>query len=110
MDVTAENEDCAQQKSRDVTVKYSVLTRARDRIPVCKSSFLSLFCVKKDRLCNIAKFWKQNGVPMPEGRGGARRPEERAAKREAIREHIQTFTCRASHHARRGEESTFLLI
>ncbi|CAL9701146.1 unnamed protein product [Knipowitschia caucasica] len=108
MDVTAVKrrrskiEDSAQQKSRDLTVKYSVLTRARDRIPVCKSSFMSLFCVKKDRLCNIAKFWKQNGVPMPERRGGARRSEERAAKREAIREHIQTFTCRASHYARRG--------
>lgn len=58
--------------------------------------------VKKDRLCNIARYWKQNGVPMPERRGGARRSEEWAVKRDAIRNHIKTFTCRASHYARRG--------
>ena len=58
--------------------------------------------VKKDRLCNIAKYWRKNGVPMPERRGGARKSEERTAKREAVRDHIKTFTCRASHYARRG--------
>uniref|UniRef100_A0AAV2LL28 VPS10 domain-containing protein n=1 Tax=Knipowitschia caucasica TaxID=637954 RepID=A0AAV2LL28_KNICA len=98
MDVTAVKrrrskiEDSAQQKSRDLTVKYSVLTRARDRIPVCKSSFMSLFCVKKDRLCNIAKFWKQNGVPMPERRGGARRSTDYGSTYERMNDKVGSKT------------------
>ena len=57
--------------------------------------------VKKDRLSNIAKYWIENGTPRPETRGGARKEEENAVKREAVREHITKFTCRASHYARR---------
>lgn len=31
-------------KTRDLSVKYSVLTQNKDTIPVCKQSFLSIFC------------------------------------------------------------------
>ncbi|MGL4695157.1 hypothetical protein [Enterococcus larvae] len=39
---------------------------------------------------------------MPENRGGARNSSEKAAKRQLVKDHIKTFTCRASHYARRG--------
>uniref|UniRef100_A0A3P8TGH4 TRASH domain-containing protein n=2 Tax=Amphiprion percula TaxID=161767 RepID=A0A3P8TGH4_AMPPE len=91
-------DNLAEQKTREPTIKYFVLTETQEKIQVCKPSFMSMFCVKKDRLSNIAKYWMQKGVPMPELRGGARNTEEKAAKREAIRRHIQKFTCRASHY------------
>ncbi|XP_035801270.1 uncharacterized protein LOC118469885 [Amphiprion ocellaris] len=91
-------DNLAEQKTRELTIKYFVLTETQEKIQVCKPSFMSMFCVKKDRLSNIAKYWMQKGVPMPELRGGARNTEEKAAKREAIRRHIQKLTCRASHY------------
>ena len=39
---------------------------------------------------------------MSEKRGGARNVQENAAKRKLVTDHIETFTCRASHYARRG--------
>ncbi|KAG5834002.1 hypothetical protein ANANG_G00281960, partial [Anguilla anguilla] len=93
--------DNPKQKTRDLTVKYFVLTET-GKIPVCKASFMSIFCIKKDCLCNIAKYWMQNGVTMPENHGGARNSNEKAAKRQVVRDDIKTFTCRASHCARRA--------
>lgn len=37
-------ENPAQQKTRELTVKYSVVTETEERIPVCKATFMSLFC------------------------------------------------------------------
>lgn len=58
--------------------------------------------VKKDRVANIAKHWFEHGVSMPENLGGARNVDTNAKKREHVKEHIETFTCCASHYARRG--------
>ncbi|KAG5279382.1 hypothetical protein AALO_G00077190 [Alosa alosa] len=44
-----------RQRQRDVTIKYSVLKEDKTRVPVCQASFLSIFCVKKDRVQGIAK-------------------------------------------------------
>ena len=34
----------AQQRTREVSVMYSVLTETQEKISVCKASFMSLFC------------------------------------------------------------------
>ncbi|XP_061746904.1 uncharacterized protein LOC133545391 isoform X2 [Nerophis ophidion] len=94
--------DTDKQKQREVSVKYYLLKASKERISVCKASFLSILCVNKDRVSHVAKYWLENGVAMPEQRGGARTMEQKLEKKRAIQDHIQTFTCRASHYARRG--------
>ncbi|KAK0140926.1 Bifunctional epoxide hydrolase 2 [Merluccius polli] len=42
------------------------------------------------------------GVEPQQRRGGARHSEEHNRRRQLIVEHIQSFTCRASHYGRRG--------
>lgn len=58
--------------------------------------------VKKDRLSRIAQFWMENGTPRPELRGGHRVNSEREKLKEQIRDHVTSFTCRASHYGRRA--------
>lgn len=41
-------------------------------------------------------------VARQENRGGARNFEQKPEKRRIIQDHIKSFTCRASHYARRG--------
>ena len=60
------------------------------------------FGVKKDRLANIAKYWMSKGVARPENLCGARNIARNQTRREAVQNHIQSFSCRASHYARRS--------
>ncbi|XP_041355618.1 uncharacterized protein LOC121373208 [Gigantopelta aegis] len=94
-------DDEEKQRSRGISVKYSILKEDKSEVPVCQPTFLSIFGIKKDRVQNIAKYWLQTGQARPENRGGARNREKHNLKKERIRTHISTFTCRASHYARR---------
>ena len=58
--------------------------------------------IGRDRLQNIAKHWHKTGTPRPELRGGYRKSDQFQPLKHAIRQHIESFTCRASHYARRG--------
>ena len=58
--------------------------------------------IGKDRCARLVKFYAENGVARPENRSGARRSDVHDAKRQAVINHISSFTCRASHYARRG--------
>ena len=58
--------------------------------------------IGKDRCARLVKFYAENGVARPENRGGARRSDVHDAKHQAVINHISSFTCRASHYARRG--------
>ena len=42
------------------------------------------------------------GVARPENQGGARNIARNQTRREAVQNHIQSFSCRASHYARRS--------
>ena len=55
--------------------------------------------IGKDRCARLVKFYAENGVARPENRGGARRSGVHDAKRQAVIQHISSFTCRASHYA-----------
>ena len=61
--------------------------------------------VSKDRVQRIARHWLNTGVPRPERRGVHRQNAEREQKKTAVRNHITSFTCRASHYAHRGEKN-----
>ncbi|XP_041348539.1 uncharacterized protein LOC121368074 [Gigantopelta aegis] len=95
-------DDEEKQRSRGSSVKCSVLKEDKSEVPVCQPTFLSIFGIKKDRVQNIAKYWLQTGQARPENRGGARNREKHNLKKERIRTHISTFTCRASHYAHCG--------
>ena len=58
--------------------------------------------IGKDRCARLVKFYAENAVARPENRGGARRSDVHDAKRHAVIQHIPSFTCCASHYARRG--------
>ena len=50
----------------------------------------------------MARYYAENAAARPESRGGARKVAENKAKKELVMDHVQTFTCRASHYGRRG--------
>ena len=50
----------------------------------------------------MAQYYAETAEARPERRGGARHSEEHSRRRQLIVEHIQSFTCRASHYGRRG--------
>ena len=50
----------------------------------------------------VARYWLEHGIPRPENRGGDQRSPTNSQKKEAIKRHIESFRCKASHYARRG--------
>ncbi|CAL8397670.1 unnamed protein product [Boreogadus saida] len=57
--------------------------------------------ISKDCVSRVAQYYAETAEARPERRGGARHSEEHS-RRQLIVEHIQSFTCRASHYGRRG--------
>ena len=53
-------------------------------------------------MLRIARHWFEHGTIRPENRGGNRKQGAFAEKKEAVKNHIQSFTCRASHYGRKG--------
>ncbi len=64
--------------------------------------FFFLAGISKDRVSRVAKYYALNATARTEHRGGARKVAENEAKKQVVMDHIQTFTCRASHYGRRG--------
>ena len=62
--------------------------------------------VKEYSVQSVARYWLEHGTSRPKNRGGPRKVAEYNEKKAHIRAHIQTFTCRASHYARRGAPGT----
>lgn len=58
--------------------------------------------VSQARSTRIAQYYKETGESRPERRGGFRQANKYNGQKEAIKEHIQQFTCQASHYGRRG--------
>ncbi len=53
-------------------------------------------------MSRVTKYYAETAEARPERRGGAWHSEEHNRRRQLIVEHIQSFTCRASHYRRRG--------
>lgn len=58
--------------------------------------------ISKAFVSRMAQYYAEKSEARPERRGGARHSEEHKRIRQLIAEHIQSFTCRASHYGRRG--------
>ncbi|XP_064613777.1 uncharacterized protein LOC135477562 isoform X2 [Liolophura sinensis] len=57
--------------------------------------------ISSDRVARVCQYFVQHGTPRPELLGGARNVEENEVKRDAIKQHIMQFKCRASHYGRK---------
>ncbi len=64
--------------------------------------FFVIAGISKDRASRMAKYYALNATARTEHRGGARKVAENESKKQVVMDHIQTFTCRASHYGRRG--------
>ncbi|KAK0154977.1 hypothetical protein N1851_002695 [Merluccius polli] len=96
-------EDISKRKDRTISVKYSLFCKSHpEKVPVCKATFVKVFGISKDRVTRVAQYYGTTAEARPERRGGARHSEEHNRRRQLIVEHIQSFTCRASHYGRRG--------
>lgn len=93
-----------RRRQRDLSIKYTVIKEDKTRVVICQASFLSIFCVSKDRVCRVAKYWLETGKARPENRGGHRGNIELSEKKEMARLHIQSLALRASHYGRRGKK------
>ena len=47
----------------------------------------------------VALYYAGHATGHPENRGGARNADDKQAKRDVVIQHIESFTCRASHYA-----------
>ncbi|KAL1276037.1 hypothetical protein QQF64_035660 [Cirrhinus molitorella] len=91
------------QKEREVTNEYYLLSKDHPtKVPVCKATFCAALGIGKDRVARVARYYAENAEARPERRGGARKVTENEEKKKLVMDHIQTFTCRASHYGRRG--------
>ena len=60
----------ALHKPRTVSTKYFIFSENRKKVPVCRSTFLAIFGIGKDRVAIIAKKFQNSGVIPKENLGG----------------------------------------
>ncbi|GFO04519.1 hypothetical protein PoB_003102400 [Plakobranchus ocellatus] len=89
-----------RKKTRGHFVDYYLLTH-QGRIKTCKATFCSVLGISQDRVTRVVKYFSTHHASRPENRGGRRNAADDEKKREAIKNHIQQFKCRASHYGRR---------
>ena len=67
---------------RNISIKYHILTRQGQLLPVCQKTFLKALKIKKDRVQGVMnRFYLSDGSPPKERRGGDRRSEMYEAKK-----------------------------
>ena len=88
--------------SRNINIDYFIYNpEASDKVECCKSAFMMIYGIKKDRLSNIGNH-ALAGKALAENRGGYRRSELFIALEKQVIDHISTFYCAESHYARSG--------
>ncbi|XP_065679122.1 uncharacterized protein LOC136093878 [Hydra vulgaris] len=89
-----------RKKLRTMSFDYFLCCKVI-KVRVCQASFCSVLSIKPDRVLRIARHWYEHGTTRPENKGD-RKKVAFSEKKEAIKNHIQSFTCRASHYGRKG--------
>ncbi|RUS70483.1 hypothetical protein EGW08_021756 [Elysia chlorotica] len=93
-----------RQKQRSHSVAYCIKKKdSAGSLVVCKQTFMGIFGVSKDRLTRISSYYVEHGEPRPERRGGNRQANKKEEMRNAIKEHVSQFMCRASHYGRKDQ-------
>lgn len=98
-----------RSKPKSLSVKYHVKRRDGLIVNLCRQSFMDILGVKKDRILNIVKRYKQSNEMPRERRGGNRVKGKNDQKRAAIRNFVESLTCIESHYCRSKTFNRFYL-
>lgn len=95
-------------KGKDVSIKYFITAQSKRRVPVCKTAFMDIFSIKKDRLSGIGNnFFKKGKIPK-ERRGGDHVSRKFLPRKLAVKEFICSLNCLESHNCRGSSERKYL--
>ncbi|CAH1985289.1 unnamed protein product [Acanthoscelides obtectus] len=89
-----------KNKPKSMSVKYYVKRRDGLMVNVCRQSFMNILGVKKDRILNVVKRYKESNEMPKERRGGDRTKRKNNTKRAAIKEFVESLKCIESHYCR----------
>lgn len=90
---------CGNKKEMAVT--YFARRRHNVLIPICKRTFLSILALKKGRVTGVInRHFKAMGEPAQENRGGRRKTQKYAPKREAVKDFIKKLQPLEIHYCR----------
>ncbi|KAK5640066.1 hypothetical protein RI129_010877 [Pyrocoelia pectoralis] len=96
-------------KPKSLSVSYYVKRKDGLLVHVCRQTFMGILGVKKDRILNILKRYKnENQMPL-ERRGGDRTKGKNNNKRAAIKTFVESLTCIQSHYCRSKTAHRFYL-
>lgn len=98
-----------ENSKRNIAIKYHVIGNHGQMIPVCQKTFLDALLVKKDRIKGImSRFYKSGGSHPVEKRGGDRKSQKYATKRESVECFIEKLKCQESHYCRSKTQRLYL--
>lgn len=87
-------------KPKSCTIRYKVKRGDGLMVPVCRQAFQGILGVKKDRILNILKKYKDKTLMPLERRGGDRVGQKNENKRKSIKEFVESLQCTESHYCR----------
>ncbi|CAH1986106.1 unnamed protein product [Acanthoscelides obtectus] len=99
-----------KNKPKSMSVKYYVKRRDGLMVNVCRQSFMNILGVKKDRILNVVKRYKESDEIPKERRGGDRTKGKNNTKRAAIKEFVESLKCIESHYCHYCRSKTFSRI
>lgn len=89
-----------KNKPKSCILSYKLKRSDGLTVPVCRSAFQGILGIKKDRILNIMKRYKQNSLIPVERRGGDRVGQKNEGKKESIKKFIESLKCAESHYCR----------
>lgn len=98
-----------KNKPKSMSVTYHVKRKDGLLVNVCRQSFMDILGVKKDRILNILKRYKEKNEMPTERRGGDRVKSRNDNKRAAIKKFVESLTCVESHYCRSKTSHRFYL-
>lgn len=86
---------------KEMAVTYFARRRHNVLIPICKRTFLSILALKKGRVTGVInRHFKAMGESAQENRGGPRKTQKYAPKREAVKDFIKKLVPLEIHYCR----------
>jgi hypothetical protein len=95
------------QRPNAHNVSYSLVTKDRRVIPVCKKFFCSVMLVKPTRLRTITTSVSK-GLHITEKRGGDRKSQKSAVKKQMVVDFIKKLRGKESHYSRKKSKRIYL--
>lgn len=94
-------------KLRKISTSFLIYGKKKTMKRVCKSFFMPVFSIKRQRLSTIIKCVMDCKVPKEE-RGGDRRSAKSEEKKEHLRNFFRNLPCTESHYNRAKSKRVYL--